>query len=71
MPDQPNNKALKENCGNCDSLTWNEKDARWDMSGEFKVIDPINAKCSHTLMTWKSMVDIFRTECLFWTAGVR
>ncbi len=63
-------KNLEENCSNCDSLAWDEKDTTWDMSGEFKVIHPFKTRCSHLLMKSKVMVDIFRTECLFWTGGV-
>jgi len=70
MTGQPIKKTLKENCGNCIYLTWNKRDETWDMSGEFKVISSLNTRCSHSLMTWKGMVDVFRSECLFWQAAV-
>ena len=60
---------LKETCSNCDFLTWSKRDERWDMSGEFKTIEPIKTKCSHVLMAGKVPREIYTTECLFWKGG--
>ncbi len=61
-------KELEENCGNCALLTWDKRDEEWDMSGEFKTIDPIKTRCSDSLMKGRIPLDPARSECLFWKA---
>lgn len=63
-------QTLKENCGNCDNLTWDKRDEQYDMSGEFKTINPLDTRCGHSLMGGKVPLDVYKTECLFWTGGV-
>ena len=60
---------LKENCGNCDLLTWDKRDEKWDTGGEFKTIHPFKTKCAHPLMCGKVPVNPLMSECLFWKGG--
>lgn len=62
-------ERLEEHCGNCALLTWDERDVRWDMSGEFKTIHPFKTRCSHSLMGGRVPVNIYMSECLFWKGG--